>query len=184
MPGNGEEDRFVQQFAEVVSVVSVLPKVIPVDHQVFAERLLEAAMKLIALARRNWSGRPTENRVNEWILHLTGENQVFVERSLHNSRIGGAEDGAGGFDVVSKAQAGFQLGIAGEAAVEIGAHACVDGPVALGNGVLDEHRSLPDVAFAIEGEQSTGGAGAAIVDGRRWPRQIETSQQRSEGSVD
>jgi len=50
VPGNGERDGGVQQRVEVKSAVCELPEIIGVDHQVFADGLLEAGVELVAAA--------------------------------------------------------------------------------------------------------------------------------------
>ena len=53
VPANWEEDRRVQQVAEVVRIVGVLPEVISINDEVSTERLLESRMEFIALAGAN-----------------------------------------------------------------------------------------------------------------------------------
>ena len=53
VPPNRKENRRVQQVAEVVSVVGILPEVITVDDQVSPERLLKSRMEFVALPGAN-----------------------------------------------------------------------------------------------------------------------------------
>src|SRR6185369_15237322 len=50
VPGNREGDGGVQQGAEIVAVVGVLPEVIGVQQQIAAEGLLQAGVELVASA--------------------------------------------------------------------------------------------------------------------------------------
>src|SRR5579859_7639548 len=49
MPANGEEDRCIEQIAEVVTVVGVLPQIIRVDYQYFAHGLLKAGVEFVSV---------------------------------------------------------------------------------------------------------------------------------------
>jgi len=50
MPGDRERDRRIQQRAEIVSVMRVLPEVVGIDQQGTCDRLLKAGIELIAVS--------------------------------------------------------------------------------------------------------------------------------------
>ena len=53
VPGNRKENGRVQEIAEVISVVRVLPQLIGINHKVLSECLLEACVKFISLPGKN-----------------------------------------------------------------------------------------------------------------------------------
>ena len=65
VPVDGEEDRRVAQNAEVEGIMCVLPDVVAANHEVLAERLLQARVKLVAeswLESARDAGRAGEKR--------------------------------------------------------------------------------------------------------------------------
>src|SRR5438309_7488030 len=92
VPPNREEDRRTQQVAEVVRVVSVLPEIIPVDDQVSPERLLESRMEFVALTGTNGPRRSAKDPVQQRIARYARNDQILVERSLEDARVGHPEN--------------------------------------------------------------------------------------------
>src|SRR2546426_3502229 len=50
VPRNGKEDGCDAEDAEIIGVVRVLPQIVGIHNEVFPQGLLEAPMKLVALA--------------------------------------------------------------------------------------------------------------------------------------
>ena len=100
VPPNRKENRRVQQVAEVVSVVGILPEVITVDDQVSPERLLKSRMEFVALPGANRPRLPAKDSIQERITRDAGNHQVFVEGSLKDARVGNAHNRIARLDVV------------------------------------------------------------------------------------
>ena len=91
MPFDREKDRRITEDTEVVGAVGVLPDVLAVDHQEFANGLLQAGMEFIAkagLQLRCRARRAAQKRVQ----HVrtasdAGERQVLIKGSLQGTRI-------------------------------------------------------------------------------------------------
>jgi hypothetical protein len=56
VPGNGERDGRIQQRAEIVRVVRILPEIVQVDQQPFANALFQAGVELVAVAGGDGDG--------------------------------------------------------------------------------------------------------------------------------
>src|SRR5260221_8059673 len=182
VPGNREENRRVQQIAEVIRVMGVLPDVVGVHHQEFAERLLEAGMKFVALSRRNRRRSAlSEERAQDRIADRAGHNQVFVKRSLQYARVRDAQYGIRSLDVVCHARAGFRLPGAGETAIDVEPHAEVEGPGPLRDRILDIPGELFDICAASEAEQAGSWSWTPIAR-RRCACEVEAAKQGHERS--
>src|SRR5258708_15950744 len=53
VPRNWESNRSIEEDAEVVGVVSVLPQVVGIDNKILAESLLQASVEFVSLAWRH-----------------------------------------------------------------------------------------------------------------------------------
>src|ERR1700741_811713 len=154
VPSNPEEKRRVQEIAEVVPVVCVLPQIIGINHKALPEGLLEARVKFIALPGKDRSRRAKEGR-GDGITHGAGEDQVLVERGLYYARIRDPQNGICPFDVVGDSGARFRLVRAvGNTPIKIAAYPDVEGPTALRNCVLKEEPHFFDVAASVELKQA------------------------------
>src|ERR1700684_2323715 len=84
-------DRRIAEYAEVESLVSVLPDIFAVQNQVFAKRLRKADMELIAVAgaeRRCRHALASGDKALEGDdgrleTSQAGQHQVLVERRFH-----------------------------------------------------------------------------------------------------
>src|SRR5271156_3918709 len=151
VPLDGESNRGGAEDAEVVGVVRVLPDVLAVYHQIFSEGLLQAGVKLIAIAwskRSGCAGGATlalgcEQSADDWVQAPdAGKHQVLVERRFQGSRIGSAQNRVGLLDVVGNTEA--RLGLRGmrDAFVDIPADTKVKRPILHSDGILDVQREL------------------------------------------
>ena len=111
MPLDREGDGGRSENAEVITVVGVLPDVFARENQVASEGLLKAGVKFISPSRREGrdpSAVAKEKRVQNVVAATrAGEHQIFVEWSLQDSRIGGAQYRIAALDVVGDADAGL-----------------------------------------------------------------------------
>src|SRR6516225_7367563 len=101
MPLDGEENRRVTQVAEVISVLRVLPGVLTIDHEVFAEGLLQASVVFVADSGVEISRNTRHQRRDDRIkTSRAGKHKVLVERSLQRAGIRRTENRVGLADVV------------------------------------------------------------------------------------
>src|SRR5208337_570604 len=91
VPSDGKEDRRGGQRAEIVAGVRVLPNVVPADHRIAPERLLQARMEVVAKAWRIWLLHARDQIFNNSVIaSFAGQHKVLIERTLQGSRIGNA----------------------------------------------------------------------------------------------
>ena len=137
VPCDRKRDWCIEKYAEVESIVRVLPQVIAVNDQVAPERLLEPGVKLISLPRTDRTRLTQDAGEDPGRISETSNHEVFVKRSLHNPSVGHAKNSAGGLDVVRDAQPRFYLVVvAFDPAINVAAQAHVERPVARRDGVL------------------------------------------------
>src|ERR1035438_4952646 len=86
-----------------------------------------------------------------------GNNQIFIERSFHGSRVGNLKDRIGWLKVVCDSNARLGLPGDGEAVVQITANAEVKAPVPNSNRVLDVHGQFFNVRMSMELVRRTSG---------------------------
>src|SRR5579864_8948190 len=85
-------------------------------------------------ARRSAEKKRIEHRVSA---ALVGKYQVLIERSFQHARIGNTQNSAGPLDVVSHPEARLGLFVGGEAVIEVAPDSEVEGPISLGDGILN-----------------------------------------------
>ena len=141
------------------------------------------AQRYVAHAGRD---RRRHQRVDHRVVaSLAREHQVLVERSFHRAGVGNPQHGVGRLDVICDAQA--RLGLRGRdnAIVVVEAQAQIEGPVVLGDGVLDERGRAPGYwrgrkngtgRWWSSGSRPTPAAAAGAG-------QIVTGQQRIEARI-
>src|SRR5437660_10601298 len=82
VPPDRKEDGRIQQVAEVISVVRVLPEVVPIDDEVSSERLLESCMESVTLSGANRPRGSPKNRVPQRMATHAGDQPVLEEAGL------------------------------------------------------------------------------------------------------
>src|SRR5215469_7904688 len=110
MPLDGKENWCVSQIAEVVTIVSVFPNVLPREYKVLSKRLLQSHMEFIAIAgtqRRGYAGN--ESREKGKVAPRTRDEQILIKWRFQSSSVGSTEYRVGSLDVVSDSQAGLSL---------------------------------------------------------------------------
>src|SRR5208283_225464 len=90
VPFNGESDRSVTQYAEIIAIVRVLRDPLARKDQVSPECLFQAGVKFVAASGAR-------------------KYQIFVERRFQSTRIGNAENRVGLFDIVRDPETRFGL---------------------------------------------------------------------------
>ena len=108
VPSNREENGRVQEIAEVIRVVRVLPQIVGIDDQVFPEGLLKARVEFISLPGKDGSRR-AEKRFGDGISNRAGEHQVFVEGGFHHAGVRNPQNRIRPFDVVCDSGPRFRL---------------------------------------------------------------------------
>src|SRR6202142_3531354 len=163
VPSNWEGDWGRAQHAEIVSGVRVLPDVISTHDRILPERLLQARVKFIAIARCIWSGHARDQVLDDGVIaSFAGQHQVFIEWTLQGSCVGNAEHGVAPLDVVSNAQARLDLMSGDQSVVNITTKSEIESPVSLGDLVLDVEGELLHVSMAVEWEQGAAGTRAIV----------------------
>src|SRR5207248_3056013 len=120
VPRDREEDRRIPQDAEVVGIVGVFPNVLAGENHIFSERLLQAGMKLVAPAGRQWGRNAWDQSGDDSRkASCTGNHQVFVERSLQQTCVRHTKHGVALLDVVSNPDPGLGFVVRSETIVEI-----------------------------------------------------------------
>src|SRR5579859_5843521 len=173
VPGNGKGNRGVEKNAEVVGVMCVLPEVIGIQQQPFADGLLKSSVELVAKAwtygrlgiRSKYIGRKPSLSCS------ARQKQIFVERSLHRPRISHTPHGAGFLDVVGDTGAGLGLDFGDQSIIKVSANAQVEEEITRPDGIHRIKRILVDVVPAIEGKL------------RAAPAEVEGQQSRTEARV-
>ncbi len=141
VPLHREEDGRVAENAEVIAIVRVFPDVLGVHNEVFAKCLLEAGVKFVSESRIKrcsyLCGTSEDVAKNHIETSGAGENQVLVEGRFQSAGVGYAQHGIALLNVVGNTDARLWLARGRVAVVHIASHAQVEGPVSLGNGVLN-----------------------------------------------
>ena len=156
VPVDGKGDGSVSQHAEVECVVGILPDVLAAEDDPLAEGLLESGVEFVLearLKRSRYAGRAGKQRGQHRIrASAARQHQVLIEGRLQCARIGDAQHGRRGLDVIGNADAGLRLLRRRQAVVHIAAQSQVEEPVgvagvtvkasAAGKVVRREHRQV------------------------------------------
>src|SRR5208337_5582186 len=158
VPSDRKEDGRRRQRAEIVAGVRVLPNVIPAHDGIAPERLLQASVELIAIARcvgflHAWD----KVRNNSEIAPFAGQDKIFIERTLQRSRIGNAQHRVGPLNVVSGSETRLGLTRNDQAVVQIAANSQVERPVSLGDRILQVKGQLFYIRMTAKWIQGTAG---------------------------
>jgi hypothetical protein len=101
-------------------------------------------------ARRASRGRGESAIHNGVVATVAGQHEIFVERRLHDSRIGEAQYGICGFYVVRDAQPRLRLAVVRYTVVDITSNTQIEGPIVLRNRVLGVQSQFLHVRVAVE----------------------------------
>src|SRR6266700_1090112 len=130
VPRDREEYRRVAEYAEIVGIVSVFPDVLAGKHQIPANCLLQANVKLISPSRgerRRVCRRATQQRFqNRAAAANTRDDQILVEGRLQYARVRDTKYGVARLDVVCNTEPRLRLLVSNQAVVEISSHANVE----------------------------------------------------------
>jgi hypothetical protein len=131
--------------------VCVLPDVFATYNDVTADRLLEAGVEFVAIAGRICRGDTRDQISNDLVLAPRArKHQVFVKGSFHESRIGSAKNGTASLEGVSYAETRLRLTRNRKTIVKVAAYAEIEGPVALGDQVLDVEGEFLYIRMAVK----------------------------------
>src|ERR1700677_3598695 len=133
VPIDRKSDGRVTQNTEVKSIVGIFPNVVPAEHKVLAESLLEAGMEFVAKTGLQGSRYPrrTDEERSKHGIRTSGarQHEVLVERRFQSARIGNAQNCVGRLDAVSDAHTWLRLAFYRETVVQIAADTDIEEPV-------------------------------------------------------
>ena len=111
VPFDGEEDGGGEQIVQVEGIARELPEVIGVQHEMASDGLLQAGVVLVANPRFERHAVVSAEDVCRQPARAgrAGQHEILVQRRLVGVRIGDAQYGPGGGDVIGEAQARLGL---------------------------------------------------------------------------
>ena len=153
----------VEQHAEIVRVVGVLPEVVRARHQPPAESLFQTGVVLVAVSGVQGLADRSEN-VRRKTAHAGGarQDQILVVGRLERARVRGAHHGSGRLDQVRESDARLGAGIRDNSVIDVHPQARLHLEVAELDVVLSKEGVLIDIRALIELEQLPARLGQVI----------------------